>query len=152
MHFEGDKPLPVTPNDLLARLSDVRFLAQCIPGVEAVTRMEERRLDCVLRPGLSFVRGTLDLAVELAEIEPGKTLHLKLHTKGIGSTSDVEALLTATPLESGSNLHWLVGIKSVGGLLKAVPQGLIRAAAQKVISDALAAVESKVVESCRANT
>jgi carbon monoxide dehydrogenase subunit G len=144
MHFEGDKPIPLPPDKLFHRLDDIRFLAQCVPGVEAVKSVEERRLECVLRPGFAFVRGTLDLVLEIAELEPGNVIRLHLNTKGIGSNSHVEAALTVQPHENGSNLHWLVGLKSVGGLLKAVPQGLIRAAAQKVIGDALTALEAKV--------
>ena len=41
-------------------------------------------------------------------------------------------------------MHWIAEVKELGGLLKMVPQGLIRGAAQKVLDDAWTAVEAKL--------
>ena len=97
---------------------------------------------CVLRPGLAFVRGTLELTLRIAEATSPTSVRLSLATKGIGTTSEVEVALALTPQESGSRVNWTAEVKSLGGLLKAVPQGLIRGAAQKVINDAWTSVES----------
>jgi len=64
--------------------------------------------------------------------------------KGIGSSSEVEAALTFAAQPAGTRMHWQVEIKNLGGLLKAVPQGLIKAAAQKVIADALTTVDARL--------
>jgi carbon monoxide dehydrogenase subunit G len=142
--FEGDRDFTVSPADLGAKLSDARFLAQCVPGVESVAQAEADHAVCTIRPGLAFARGTLEVSVRVAEAVAEKSVRLLLHSKGIGSSSDVEVLLTLAPQEGGTRVHWVAEVKSLGGLLKAVPQGLIRAAAQKVITDACAAVEAKV--------
>jgi carbon monoxide dehydrogenase subunit G len=145
LSFEGDKDFPRSPSEVWNKLSDARFLVQCIPGVESVAQSEKSRAQCVLRPGFAFVRGTLELTLDLTEVEPDRWLRLLLHSKGIGSSSDVEADLNLAPQDAGTRLHWVAQIKALGGLLKAIPQGLIKASAQKVISDALAAVEAKIV-------
>ena len=59
-----------------------------------------------------------------------------LHSKGIGSSSDVEATLTLAAQEGGTRVHWTAEVKSLGGLLKMIPAGLVRGAAEKVINDA----------------
>ena len=46
--------------------------------------------------------------------------------------------------DGGSRVAWAVEITELGGLLKAVPQGLTKAAAQKVIADAWTAVEARL--------
>ena len=77
-------------------------------------------------------------------IELARSARYSIRSQGIGSSSDVEALLTLTPVENGSRVHWVAEIKSLGGLLKAIPQGLIKASAQKVIGDILSEVETKL--------
>jgi carbon monoxide dehydrogenase subunit G len=144
LRFEGDQDLTPPPAELWAKLSDARFLVRCVPGVETVTQQEPTRATFVLRPGLSFARGTLEVTMQVAEAVPGQSAKYLLHSKGIGSTSDVEASLAIQPRETGSRVHWVAEIKQLGGLLKAVPGGLIQAAAKKVVSDAWAAVENQL--------
>ena len=144
LRFEGSKDLPQAPAEVWNKLSDARFLVQCVPGVESVARAERTNAVCTLRPGFAFVRGTLELSLQVVDAVPDTSARLLLQTKGIGTTSEVEARWSVQPQDSGSRLTWSVEIKSLGGLLKAVPQGLIKATAQKVIDDALATVAAKV--------
>jgi uncharacterized protein len=146
IRFEGDKDFPQPLSQTWTKLSDARFLVQCIPGVESVAHAEKSKAQCVLRPGFAFVRGTLELTLEIVEITPGSAERLLLHSKGIGSSSDVEANLTLSPSDRGTAVHWTAEIKTLGGLLKAIPQGLIKASAQKVVADALTAVEGKLID------
>jgi carbon monoxide dehydrogenase subunit G len=144
LKFEGDQDLPQHPPDLWAKLSDARFLVRCVPGVEKVSQLEPNRAVFVLRPGLAFMRGTLEVTMEIAEATPNQSARFILLSKGIGSTSDVLATLAFQPHETGSRIHWTAEIRQLGGLLKAVPGGLIQAAARKVISDAWTAVETQL--------
>jgi carbon monoxide dehydrogenase subunit G len=144
MQFEGDRDMPLSPLAVWQKLSDARFLVQCVPDVESVSQSEENRAVCIIRPGFAFVRGTLELTIQVPEAVPESSVRLLLHTKGIGSSSDVEAILTLVAQDDGTRVHWIVSIKSIGGLLKAVPQGLIKAAAQKVIADVWMGVERAI--------
>lgn len=144
LHFEGAKELPLSPDQVWTKLSDARFLVQSVPGVESVSQAEPARAVCVLRPGFSFVRGTLELTLGVVDPVPKTSARLLLHSKGIGTTSEVEGLWSVAPQPSGTRLQWSIDIKELGGLLKAVPQGLVKAAAQKVIEDAWKAVEVRL--------
>ena len=143
LQFDGEKLLPSPLNETSTRLGDARFLVECVPGKVSVAKAEATEAICVLRPGFAFVRGTLELSLRVADIVPNSSARLFLHTKGIGSSSDVEATLQFAAEGTGTRLRWQVEIKHLGGLLKAVPQGLVHAAAQKVIADAWASVEAK---------
>ena len=77
---------------------------------------------------------------------PDTSARILLTTRGIGSSSVVEASFNLIPEGPTTRMHWMAEVKNLGGLLKAVPQGLIKAAAQKVINDALASVEAKLGE------
>ncbi len=142
LHFEGDKQFPQAPPDLWARLSDARFLVQCIPDVQTVTHAEPTAAAFVLRPGFSFARGNLDTLLRIEEAVPDRSVRVVVESRGIGSRSTVEAVLTLAPGDDGTRLHWSAAIRELGGLLKMVPQGLIRAAAQKVIADVWASIEA----------
>jgi uncharacterized protein len=144
VRFEGKRDLSQKPDELFAKLTDVRFLVQCIPDVETVRQVEAGRAELVVRPGLAFVRGTLELVVRVLERQPPTSARLQFSSKGIGSSSEVEATLALAARESGSHVHWTAEVKSLGGLLKMVPPGLIRGAGEKVMGDVWNAIEARL--------
>jgi uncharacterized protein len=144
MQFEGDQEFPLPPKDIFAKLSDARFLVECIPGRESVAHADAREAVCIQRPGFAFVRGTLELTIKVLEATPDSTIKYLQLGKGIGSSSSVETLVTLEPKGSGTHVHWKAEVKEMGGLLKMVPGGLIRGAAQKTIADVWNEVEKKL--------
>jgi carbon monoxide dehydrogenase subunit G len=142
--FEGDRDFALPPQPMWEKLSDARFLVRCIPDVQSVARAEPAEAVCTIRPGFAFVRGTLELTLRVAEAAPGQSVRLLLLSKGIGNSSTVEATLALAPHDGGTRVHWLAQIKEMTGLLKMVPQGLMRGAAQKIVADAWTAVEAQV--------
>jgi carbon monoxide dehydrogenase subunit G len=157
LRFEGDRDFLQLPGDLFAKLTDASFLISCIPDVEKITEQNPDRAVFTVRPALAFVRGTLDVTLQIVEKTPATAARLLLTSKGIGSSSIVEATLALAPHPNppppagggqggGTRVHWNAEVKELGGLLKMVPQGLIRGAAQKVLNDAWTAVEAKLRE------
>ena len=144
MRFEGDRDFPLPPADLYTKLTDARFLVTCLPDVEGVSEQEADRAVLTLRPGLSFARGTLEVTLQVVEKTPPTAARMRVSSKGIGSSSTVEASLALAANGDGTRVHWIAEVKELGGLLKMVPQGLIRGAAEKVLNNAWAAVEAKV--------
>ncbi len=147
LHFEGDKEVAPAPNKVTQRLGDAGFLTKCIPGVESVLQAEPTKAVCRLRPGFSFVRGTLDVTLTVVEVVPGVSVRYHVHGKGIGSSNTAVAQIAVAPHEPGSRIHWSADITELGGLLKAVPQGLIQGAAHKVIEDIWNAVAARLAGS-----
>jgi carbon monoxide dehydrogenase subunit G len=146
LHFEGDKDFAPAPPELWSKLSDARFLVRCIPGAEKVVEAAPERAIGVVRPGFAFVRGTLEVTLRVLESKEPSAVRLGLTSKGIGSSSEVAATLALADHETGSRVHWTADVQSLGGLLKAMPQGLIRGAAEKVIADVWANVEARLKE------
>jgi carbon monoxide dehydrogenase subunit G len=144
MQFEGEKDLSQPPKDVFAKLSDARFLVECIPGRESTAHADQHKAVCTQKPGFAFVRGTLEVTILIKEVTPETSIKYALLCKGIGSKSEVETLLALSPKDAGTHLHWKAEIKALEGLLKAVPSGLIRGAAQKVIEDIWHEVEKKL--------
>jgi uncharacterized protein len=144
MRFEGDHDFSQSQDELWSKLSSPPFLVDCIPDVQNVARAGPDEAVFTLRPGFSFVRGSLEITLRLVEAVKPTSARLQAHSKGIGATSDVEAMLALAPRDNGSRVHWVAEVTQLGGLLKAVPQGLIKGAAQKVIADIWAAIAAKL--------
>jgi carbon monoxide dehydrogenase subunit G len=143
LQFEGDKTFPLPPKDVFAKLSDARFLVECIPGREAVKLAEEKKAVCTQRPGFAFVRGTMELTIEVTEATADSSICFSQQAHGIGTSSTVETVVTLAATDGGTQVHWKAEVKHLGGLLKAIPSGLIRGAANKVIADVWAEIEKR---------
>jgi carbon monoxide dehydrogenase subunit G len=146
MLLEGDRDFRQRPEELFAKLTDARFLVGCIPDVETVRVAEPDRAELVLRPGLAFVRGTLEVTLRVVEATAPSSARMEIASRGIGSSSEVAASLALAPQGEGTRVHWTADVRSLGGLLKMVPSGLIRGAAEKVLADAWNAVEARLAE------
>jgi carbon monoxide dehydrogenase subunit G len=145
VRFEGEKDFPQPPAQLWAKLSDAHFLVQCIPDVESVVEVQSDHARMVLRPGFTFVRGTLEATLSVVDAVAPESARYLIENKGIGSSADVEATINLAPQGDGTRLRWTAEVKALGGLLKMVPSGLIRGAAQKVVNDTWSAVEAKLI-------
>jgi carbon monoxide dehydrogenase subunit G len=144
MEFAGDKDFPLPPSAVFAKLNDARFLADCVPGRESISAADPRKAVCTQRPGFSFMRGTLEITIEVIEALPDSTIKYKLLGKGIGSSSEVQTVIALAPNDGGTHVHWQAQVVSLGGLLKAVPSGLIQGAAQKIIADGWAEMDKQL--------
>jgi len=149
LHFEGDTDFTQPPATVWSKLADVHFLTACIPDLESATVRDDGSAVCVIRPGFSFIRGTLEVTMKIADAVPNQALRIHAHGKGIGSSNDVEMALTFAERDGGTRIHWTADITHLGGLLKALPQGLLKGAAQKVIGDVWERVKVKLSEQSR---
>jgi carbon monoxide dehydrogenase subunit G len=137
VRFEGDRSFPGSAEQVFSRLTDPHFLVPCVPDVETVKAIHPDGADLVLKPGFAFIRGNLEVTMRRHDVEPPQRVRFEMNSKGIGSSATVEATLTFQPqTDNQTTVHWVAEVKSLGGLLKLVPAGLIRGAAEKVINDA----------------
>ncbi|MBI2807215.1 MAG: SRPBCC family protein [Planctomycetes bacterium] len=142
--FEGERIFALPPNQLWPKLRDAAFLAACVPDGTPHEGATRDRAVVTVHPGFSFMRGSLDVTIEVLGGEEPTTLSYTQKSKGIGSSSEVETALTLTPHEHGTKITWRSEVKNLGGLLKMAPNGLIRGAANRVIEDGWAGVAAKL--------
>lgn len=142
--FEGERIFSLPPDQLWPKLRDAAFLAQCIPDGSPQEGATRDRAVCTVRPGFAFMRGTLDVTIDVIGGQEPTSIQYSQKSKGIGTNSEVETALTLSPCEQGTKVQWRSEVKTLGGLLKMVPAGLIRGAAQKVIEDGWLGVAEKL--------
>src|SRR5437762_515707 len=105
LRFEGESLLPGSPELNASRLKDATFLVKRLPDLEKITSVETSRATFTLRPGLSFVRGTMEVNLEIHEEGPC-IVHV-VKGKTIGATNEVEARLTLSGVEGQTRLAWV---------------------------------------------
>ena len=88
--------------------------------------------------------GSLDTIAEVTERTGGDRVRYRVASKGVGSSSTVDATLTMAAVEGGTSVTWVSDLTELGGLLKMVPRGLLQAAAQTVIADVWKSVRGKL--------
>ena len=147
LRFEGDRVFVLPPEQVWPKLRDARFLIHGIPGAMVRGEPERDRAQCVVTPELSFARGQMEVTVQILGGDEPKSLRFALQSKGVGSTNQVEIGLALEPHEGGTKIHWVAEVTQLGGLLKLVPSGLIRGAAQKVIEDVWNGIEKQMTAS-----
>lgn len=138
IHFEGTENFGVPLDVLYAKVTDASFLVNAMPDAEVVEATPDRGV-WKLKPGLSFLKGTIETTITVAERTPNAAKYT-IVGKGIGATSTVVADLKFEATEAGSRINWTGDVTALTGLLKLVPKGLMQATAQKVIADVWAAV------------
>jgi carbon monoxide dehydrogenase subunit G len=143
IRFEGVESIPAPPAAAFARLSDAGWLARALPDAE-VTEAAPDRAAWEVRPKFAFMAGTLSTTAEVVERTADEQVRYRVVSKGVGSNSAVDAVLTVRPADGGSEVHWSADLVELGGLLKMVPRGLMQAAAQKVIADVWESVRQKI--------
>lgn len=142
--FQGERTFSLDSAQLWAKLRDAAFLASCIPDGTPHEGATHDKAVCTVQPGFSFMRGSLDITIEFVAGDEPTTLQFKLISKGIGSSSEVLSSLTIATHELGSKVNWNAEVTNLGGLLKMIPGGLIRGAANKVIEDVWTGIAAKL--------
>lgn len=144
--FGGEEHFQASPERLYAVLTDLDALAASIPDLVSSEKVDERTLKCVVRPGFSFLRGTMRLAISLDPSQPPERATMKVDAQSIGLSMSVASKLAVFAEPDGSRLEWTAGIESRKGLIAAVSPALIRAAADQVIRHAWTQVRQQLGE------
>lgn len=142
----GEEHFAVSQERVYALVTDLDAMAAAMPDLVSAERVDERTLKCVVRPGFSFLRGTMRLAITLLECEKPARAAMNVDAQGIGLSMRVASQLQIASEGNGSRLEWTAQIDELKGLISAVSPGLIKAAAEQVIRHAWGQVRRQLGE------
>jgi len=146
IEFGGEERFAASPERVYALLTDLEAMAGTIPDLVSSEKVDERTLKCVVRPGFSFVRGTMRLTISLGECQQPEQAAMTVDSQGIGLSMSVASQLRILPDGDGSRLEWNARIEQLKGLISAVSPGLISAAADQVLRHAWSKVREQLDE------
>jgi carbon monoxide dehydrogenase subunit G len=144
--FGGEESFAAAPERLYAVLTDLDTLAATIPDLVSSQRPDERTLKCVVKPGLSFLRGTLKLTITLADLQPGESAAMQVDAQGIGVAMQIVSQLRIAAQDTGSRLTWSARVERMTGLVATISPALVRAAADRTIRHAWQQVHTRLGE------
>lgn len=144
--FGGQEQFAATPERLFALLTDLDAMVATIPDLVSAEKVDQRTMKCVVRPGFSFLRGTMKLTITLGETRAPERATMSVAAQGIGVAMTVHSTLDVAADGPGSRLDWSAKIDQLKGLISAVSPGLIKAAADQVIRHAWGQVRKQLGE------
>jgi hypothetical protein len=131
--FGGEETLAAPPERVFNLLTDLDQVAATIPDLVSSEKVDDRTLECVVRPGFSFLRGTLRVTVVLGQIQRPAHAAMHVSAKGIGTQIGIESRIQLADDPAGTKLTWTAEIVELKGLAATIGRSLISAAADQVI-------------------
>lgn len=157
MTFTDEELFTESRTLLWERLTETAFLSRCLPDVVGTAHCEPLVVECRVAPRLAFLRGTMQIRLEIVGQQAGASSQMQIRASGIGSSIDVLTTLEISeidpppsePLNDAAErprtkVRWTAEVQRLGGLLKPVGKSLIEAAARKVIADGWARVREQL--------
>ncbi len=147
LEFGGEESFRSPPTRVFEFLTDLDALARTIPDLTTSQRVGPGELHGVVRPGFSFLRGTLKLKIVLGELVPPHVARMQVAAQGIGVGMQIvsELNLTPDPL-GGTRLLWQARVEQLSGLIASVSPALVRAAADQVVRHTWQLVRRELAE------
>jgi carbon monoxide dehydrogenase subunit G len=142
--FSGEEQFTVEPARLYAVMTDLDVVTAMIPDLVSHRRVDPQTLECVVRPGFSFLRGTMKLTIGLADLVPPEKATMNVAAAGIGIGMQVRSFLEISAAPGGSLLKWQAEVHHLKGLIATVSPSLVRAAADQVVHQAWKMVHERV--------
>ncbi len=142
--FQGEERFKADAAKVYNTLTDLDGLKDSIPDLVSAQRIDDRTVSCVVRPGFSFLRGTMKMTITLDKTEPGRAAAMSVNADGIGVGMKMESRFSVETEGAGSLVKWEAQVVEMRGLIKAVGPTLIRAAADKVVRDGFARLRARI--------
>jgi carbon monoxide dehydrogenase subunit G len=146
MQFGGEETFAAPIERVYQLLTDLDGLPASIPDLASSKRLPDGTLEAVVRPGFSFLRGTMKLKIALDELTPPTNATMRIDGSGIGVSMKVASRMKLEPLADGAQtkLSWTADVTDLKGLVATVSPGLVKAAADQVLQSGWAAVHAKL--------
>jgi hypothetical protein len=128
----GQATLPGTPQQVWDLLTDPVRLAKCLPGCERLEPAGPDRYSVAVKFAIAAISGKYTGAVALSEKQPPRSLRIVVEGKGAPGFMKGEGVLELAAKGGGTEVRY-DGEALVGGMVAAVGQRMIEAAARKII-------------------
>lgn len=122
------------------------MLARAMPGCEALERIGDGEYHMKMKMVLAGMSGLFDGKVRLADQEPHSRFRLIVDGSGKIGFLKGDGLLTLTPVDGGTNVHY-DGSVEVGGTIASVGQRLLDTTSKMLIKRFFTKLTSEIAGS-----
>lgn len=132
MKIQGVQLLPGTREQVWELFNDPHRLAKLLPGCERLDPDGKNRYKVAIKFALAAFSGAYSGLVELSEQKPPKSMRLRVEGKGAPGFMRGEGTLELAAKGEQTEVRY-AGEAQVGGLIAAVGQRMMEAAAKKIL-------------------
>ncbi len=134
MKVEGTATLVAPRKRIYQLLTDPKLLAKSLPGCEKLEPAGKDTYQVTMKLGIGALSGSYQGTVKLSEQKPPERLRLTLSSRGSWGFAEGDGRLVFEEKDGETSVRYTGELK-VGGVVAAVGQRLIDAAARKVIAE-----------------
>lgn len=139
--FSGEFTVKKQPGEVFDFLTDPKRFAPLLPDYEGMSQQDERHATVNLKVGISHIRGTASMQLELAEAEPPQRALYKGKGAVAGGNVQLNAGFDLVPANGGGTTVKWRGEAQLFGRLISVAGGLLEPLAQKNIQKMIDALQ-----------
>lgn len=145
MKLEGTHTIPAPRARVWQALMDPAILQRAIPGCERLEALGENRYKATFRAGVGAVKGVFEGEIKLLDIVPEEQYTLATRVKASMGFVDGKGVIRLADAGASTEVSFSGDVKT-GGMLAAVGDRLLGAAAQKQIADLFKNLEREVAQ------
>jgi hypothetical protein len=144
MLIEGAFPVAAQPQALLSHLFDARLVASCLPGCEALERIDDDRYRAVVVVAMAGIKARFDLQVEITKREERDVWAVTRGEEGgRASTLQADSRVSLEPTADGTVVNYRSEV-SVSGRLGRFALGMMKKKAQSMGDEFAANLRQKL--------
>ena len=130
--FSGEFEVKKNPEEVYDFLTDPSKFAPLLPEFQGVAVLDPKHFTVKVNVGVSYIKGTADVKMELAEGERPRRAQYKGQGAVAGGSVTMISGFDLTPIDSGTKVNWQ-GEAQVFGRLTSVAGGLLEPLGKKQI-------------------
>jgi carbon monoxide dehydrogenase subunit G len=133
MNFTGDIVVKAARSAVFEKLSDVRFFASCIEGVNELTEIDATHYTAVLETRVAYIRFKFNIAIEIAESEAPHRIVARSEGTPMGVVGRLTSTSTATLSEAdgATTISYAIEV-ALTGKLGSIGQPVLRSKAREL--------------------
>ena len=133
MNVEGEISVAAPREQVFDRLSDARFFASCIDGVQDLTEIDATHYSALFATKIAYMRFNFKVIVEMGRISPPDEIEAKLEGTPLGMVGRLTATASARLAEAigGTAIRYSIDA-TLTGKLGSMGQPVLRAKAKEM--------------------
>jgi carbon monoxide dehydrogenase subunit G len=128
--FGGDFEVPRAPEEVYDFLTDPNKFAPLLPDFQEMAVQDERHFEVKVNVGISYIKGTAEMKMELAEASRPQRARYKGQGKVAGGSVSLTAGFDLVAAGGGTKVAWQ-GEAQIFGRLMSVAGGLLEPLGRK---------------------
>jgi uncharacterized protein len=141
----GEFEVKRSPEEVYDFLSDPHRFAPLLPDFQSISVVDGNHFTVKLDVGISYIKGTADLRMELAESERPKRAQYRGQGSLPGGNLSIMAGFDLVPLNGGTKIAWQ-GEAQVFGRLASLAGGLLEPLAKKNVEKLIDGLRAALAE------